>query len=202
MLAAVGRGIQAFASVEHGLSLVFASIMEPANRNASFFALDAARHIETKMRIVKAAASVQLNPAQLERFNNLLNRCKTRAELRHKLAHWTVSYWPGARTAAEAREMKPALCPPPASPDAHATLWGKERPIHIKEIDSFRDNCNKLTLELFEFSIALDTTRAPDDPHRNPAAFGMRTRPRSTTGEPMTLGKHALAVPPPGDPER
>jgi hypothetical protein len=160
ILAAVGRGIQAFASVEHGLSMVFASIMAPAERNASFVVLDVARHIDTKMRIVQAAASVQLNASELVGFNNLLNRCKTRATLRHKLAHWTVSFWPGVQTAEEARKLKVALCPPPASPDADPTFWGNEHPIFLKEIELFRENCNKLTLELFKFSIALDKARA------------------------------------------
>jgi hypothetical protein len=112
MLTAVGRGIQAFASVEHGLSMVFASIMEPADRNASFVVLDAARHIETKLRILKAVAAVRLSPAQLAVLNKLLERCNDRRPLRNKLAHWAVSYWPGARTAEEAQNMEVALCPP------------------------------------------------------------------------------------------
>ena len=58
MLKAVGKGIQAFTNVEAGLNFLFASIMEPANRGASVIALDAARHIEAKLRIVRAVAGV------------------------------------------------------------------------------------------------------------------------------------------------
>jgi hypothetical protein len=42
MLQTIGRGIQAFASVELGLSFLFASLMEPAPRELSVIALDAA----------------------------------------------------------------------------------------------------------------------------------------------------------------
>ncbi len=61
MLAAVGRGIQAFVMVESGLAFVFASIVQPADRATAVLAMNAAWQSDTKLRMVRAVADYKLN---------------------------------------------------------------------------------------------------------------------------------------------
>jgi len=156
MLMAVGRGIQAFASVELGLSHVFAAIMVPADTETSIIALDAARHIETKMRIVHAVSNRLADDDLKKRCHNALNRIKRRTEVRHKLAHWTVSYWPGVTTPAGAKKLKVALVPPPASPGYIETVYGNAPPVHLHEIENFINKCVMLSRDLYNLSAAIN----------------------------------------------
>jgi hypothetical protein len=71
MLQIVGRGVQAFSMVEFGLAVLFASIMAPADRGMSVETLDAAHHIETKLRIVGAVVSKKLTGSDLTAARNL-----------------------------------------------------------------------------------------------------------------------------------
>lgn len=151
-LLAVGQGIQAFANVEFGLSLVFASLMEPADRQRSVVALDAARHIETKLRIVRAVGEMRLQGEQYSTFNSFVNRIKRKSVMRHKLAHWTVSHWPGAQSIDEMKRWVPALVPPLHSVHHVKIMWGGEQPIHLAQITAFAKQCQTFSTDLFSFS--------------------------------------------------
>lgn len=161
MLAAVGRGIQAFASVETAIGFCFASMMEPGDRSNAIVILEAARHIETKMRIVNAIADRSLTDEKLrKRWASLKNKIKRRTDVRHKLAHWTVGLWPGARSAEDAKKWKIALVPPMISSAYFPVMWGKpgdsdEKPIFIDQLETFHAKCNELFGQLVAFSDAI-----------------------------------------------
>jgi len=195
MLKAVGKGIQAFTNVEAGLNFLFASIMEPANRGASVIALDAARHIEAKLRIVRAVAGVApLTKAHKTKCTNLLNRIGRRAELRHKLAHWTVGYWPGVKSVKDVKKLRPALIPPMTSPQHGAVVWGGEQPIHFDQIEKATAACNTLFEDLVLLSNAISEAKKGE----KPPSEAPEHRPRlSRIKGARTSGTRAQRTPPP-----
>lgn len=156
MLVAVGHGIQAFANVEMALGFLYASLMEPADRVLSILTLDAARHIETKLRIVEAIADYALDgdihAEWRTQCKSVLAQCRKRSNFRHKLAHWTVEYWPGASNAEEVKRMKVALVPPRTSPLHGKVMWGGDQPIHLKQMNEFKDKCNSLFFAMVDLS--------------------------------------------------
>lgn len=151
MLQAVGKGIQSFANAENGLTSLFQALMDPADRTLSFLALDAARHIETKMQIVRAVAQAKLAGPQLAKATNLLNRLTSRGDVRNKLAHWTVGYWPAMRLADDAKKTQVVLLPPMASKHWAPVLFAPKtttvKPITLRELRIFSKLCSELLLE-------------------------------------------------------
>lgn len=156
MLEAVGRGIQAFATVEAGVGVVFASLMEPADRYSSILVLDAARNIETKLKITQAVLEHRLADDQRARGVNLLNRVRKRGDVRNKLAHWAVTHWPMAATAAEVKEQIVVLAPPLWSKDHFPVMMDPKStdvsPLRITEIEDFARLCQRLFSDLAAFS--------------------------------------------------
>jgi hypothetical protein len=156
MLQAVGRGIQAFACVELGLSFMFASLMEPAPRELSVIALDAAGQVRTKLLIVESVAQKRLIGNHRDEACKLLNRIRKRSEIRNRLAHWTVSHWPGASSVEQIRRMKVALIPPPASVKHGPVVWTPEtsqvRPLFQGDSERFAKLCDELFHDLVTFS--------------------------------------------------
>lgn len=160
MLLAVGRGIQAFASVEMAFGYCFASMMEPGDRICSLAILDASRHVETKLRIIDRVAPIALAGERLTTWKNLSSRIRKRSGMRNKLAHWTVSHWPGMSSVEDIKRVGVRLVPPMSSFDHWAVMWGGEtdaRPVTLDEIDVFTAKCIELTTDLLNFSILLDS---------------------------------------------
>lgn len=167
MLAAVGEGMRAFAMVELGMAVVMQSMMWGAPKSAPMVALDAARHLETRLRIMSAVADHVLEGDDLKRARNLLNRIGRRAEMRNKLAHWTVSYWPGAASVDDAKKWKVALVPPMTSSHHSAVMWEPKsttvRPLFHCHLEMFASSCNKLWMDLFAFANHLKPMDGADD---------------------------------------
>jgi hypothetical protein len=145
---AVGEAITAFASVEIGLDYLFASLMRPANRQKANAVLKAARHIETKMRIVKAAGDQHAwkRKAQKAEFNSLLNRLKNRADTRNKVAHWMIVYMGEGPLY---RGFPIQLLPSNALTEP---LSEHRNGLTMKQVREFTDKCRGLTRDLFAFS--------------------------------------------------
>ena len=109
---AVGEGITAFAALEFAIGMIFATLLEPADRGRSVAVINSARSFEAKMKMVNALADVALVGDAHTRWRNLSCRIEKRKAFRDKLAHWMVSHYPGATTAEQIRSMKPHLVPP------------------------------------------------------------------------------------------
>lgn len=163
MLRAVGAGIQRFASVEHGLSIMFADLMEPADRGVSVLVMDAAKHIETKIRLVEAALDARLTGDQLKRGRKIIDMVRKRSDMRNKLAHWTVSHWPGASSAADIKKMIVVLAPPIYSKHWGPVMWAHKttnvQPIRLKQVETFLEQCNALFMAMVAFSTEMASTR-------------------------------------------
>ncbi|MDI3306919.1 MAG: hypothetical protein QJR07_07420 [Acetobacteraceae bacterium] len=157
VLKAVGEGIQAFAMVECALTFVYASLMKPADTHLCFTTLEAARNLETKLRIVAAVGRQKLSGEDAQVFTALINRIGRRAQLRHKLAHWSVSYWPRAHTREEIMNWRVALTPPIHLEMHDPVMDGKIPPIHLNQIQEFCAKCNTLIKDLFNFSLKIDS---------------------------------------------
>ncbi|MGY3358824.1 hypothetical protein ACVWZK_005487 [Bradyrhizobium sp. GM0.4] len=152
LLAAVGRGIQAFVMVESGLAFVFASIVQPADRATAVLAMNAAWQLDTKLRMVRAVAEFKLTGKLLDRVNAALDDCRKKGGIRHKLAHYMVGLWPGAASVAEMKKMRPALLPPITSTLHGRVVWGGETPLQLNEIEHFVEQCNELFATLADLS--------------------------------------------------
>ena len=168
MLTAVGRGIQRFSSVEHCLGILFADLMAPADRQVSVLVMDAAKHIETKIQIVQAAVDAKLTGDQLTRGRKIVDLVRKRGDMRNKLAHWTVTFWPGASTAAEMRRQIVVLAPPIYSKHWGPVMWDPKsttiQPIRLKQIDTFSEQCLALFKMMVQFSSELSAKDSPDKP--------------------------------------
>ncbi len=148
--AAVGQGIETFALMELGLSNVYAALMAPAEPVLAFLTLENARHFETKHRIVSAVGRAALEGEILATFNNLMNRAKNRAGIRHKMAHWQVQEIPAERT--KGGKATAALFPPFFSSACQKVASGEERPVHIGEMHEAARLCRQLHVEMGRFS--------------------------------------------------
>ena len=157
MFLAIGRGIGAFANVETGLAFVFASLMDPADRGLSIAALDAARHIEVKLRIVTAIVDEKLKDDDRTTAHALLNRIKRRTELRRKLAHWAAAWWPRVNSIKDLNRLKVVLLPgmPSRTPNT--------QPVMLAQVEAFAEQCSALTKDLFDFSIKLTASNSSQD---------------------------------------
>jgi hypothetical protein len=145
MLQAVGEGITAFGSVEIGLDYVFAELMRPANRQKASAILKAARHIETKMRVIKAVAEKHdWQDDQKAKFNNLMNRLKNRADMRNKVAHWGVVY---LGEGPFYRDFPIQLLPSSYLHESSDEYEG----LTLDQVREFTAKCRSLTGDLFRF---------------------------------------------------
>ena len=154
MFRLVGVCLQRFSMLEFGLAMIYASLMEPGDRQLSVLTLEGARHFETRLRIVRTVGKYKFgrNKRKLARFNNVMNRIGRKSKIRDKLAHWSVSYWPGASTVEQMRKMKPALAPGPSSALWGAVMWGDERPILEQDLKRYDKDCLKLIMDLVKYS--------------------------------------------------
>ena len=164
MLAAVGRALQIFAMVETSVSFVYASLMQPADRNSSLITLEAARHIKTKVAIVDAVASYVLVEDTLKKWKSLKNEVDSRERTRNKIVHSTVSYWPGIKSAAQLRKVKVALVPIPSYRGWAQAMYGgrkdkQSKVMLLKDLKRFHDQCTRLNNELIELSIDIGNSR-------------------------------------------
>ena len=153
MLQEVGRGIQAFALVETGAGFCFSSMMLPGDPQCSFAVLDAARHLETKLRIIDAVAAIALDDTLGPRWTNLTNRIRRSSGVRHKLAHWTVSHWPGISSTEDLSKVTVALVPPLSSRSHMAVMWAPnenhgDKPLFEHDLKAFHARCHALFQEL------------------------------------------------------
>src|SRR5690349_21139780 len=90
---AVGRGIAAFAHVEAAMGHLFSTLLSPAPEHLCIAGYEAALHIETKIRILRAVGQNLAPGVGLRTFNNLLNRIIKQQDFRNKLAHWIPMYF-------------------------------------------------------------------------------------------------------------
>ena len=170
MLRAVGAGIQRFASVEHGLSILFADLMEPADRQVSVLVMDAVRNVETKIQIVQAAVDAKLTGSQLTKGRKIVDLVRKRGDMRNKLAHWTVTLWPGVSTAAEMKKMIVVLAPPIYSKHWGPVMFAPKtttiQPIRLKQVETFLNQCSALFAKMVDFSAEIsppkDGTKKPE----------------------------------------
>lgn len=156
MLSAVGKGIQIFSTLEGVLGILFATLMEPADRTASVIAFDAIRNVETKLQVTQAVIDYRLKDEQLKRGRKIINLIRKRTDMRNKLAHWTASHWPRARTSAEIKKMKVVLVPSSFSKLGAAVMWAPKetsvKPITLKELWAFQHLCSQLISDIVSFS--------------------------------------------------
>lgn len=148
MVVAVGKGISAFGGVEAGLTEILYLMLEPGHRWQSATILAAARHIETKCRIINAVGNKFLWPKgdYKTRFRNIMNRVKKRADLRHKIAHWTVVYY--GEGAIHLGIKKPLQLLPSSYRDEPIDQEGG---LTVEEIEGFISDCKKLTQDIYVF---------------------------------------------------
>ncbi len=168
MFEAIGIGIQAFSLVEFSLGLLFSSLMRPAHGGMSTTVIEEARHIEIKLRIIRALGIIRLKDDDLKEFNNLINRVGRKADTRHKLAHWAVGPYPLPTEPYLKKGKKPkfALLPPIGSAGYIASMIGDaispkekeaipfpvQRPLHRQELEEFERGCRKLYREITAFA--------------------------------------------------
>lgn len=159
----VGKALSRFAGVEWALSLVFVEIMCPQEqtpqRGAALSVFEQARHVETKLRIVRDAMHAVLDGDELKTATNLANRVAARAELRNKLAHWTVGYWPSVASTQDLRRLKVVLAPPPYAQRYFAVMAEREQPIHLEQIEEFCLICEQLANDLLSFLVHLQARK-------------------------------------------
>jgi hypothetical protein len=155
ILKAVGSGITSFATVEVALNNLFAAMMHPAESERSAEVLTAARHIETKLRIVTALGKVYpWKDGDKARFSNLVNRVKNRADFRHKLAHWMVVFHGG-----KIDEATFKLLPSSAMTVGHPT-----EAITATQATEFSTRCMQLMRDIFEFAAELRASAGDNQP--------------------------------------
>lgn len=148
----VGQGIQQFASLELMLGMVFASMMEPGARERSIVVFHSIKTFEGKLTAFAALSEVALSNDQRAQCVDLLREVKAIQKFRNKLAHWNASLYPGAKSAADIRRMKPVLIPPHWSAEAMRTLWGRGgQMLTVAQLRHGVDSMVKLTTKIAEF---------------------------------------------------
>jgi hypothetical protein len=157
MLQAVGKGLTAFASLELGVGICFAAMLDPAPRLRSVTVINAARSFDAKMKMVDALAAVALEGEHFATWRNLSCRITKRKDVRDKLAHWMVSLYPGASSVEELKKMKRALVPPAWSKAHMEVMWDpltnrKAKPLFLSQLDEFAAKTSELAAELLQFS--------------------------------------------------
>lgn len=162
MFEAIGSGIQAFSLVEYALGMVFSSLMRPVHGGFSMGVLESARHIETKLRIVRDLGPHRLKAKDLEEFNNLMNRIGHKADFRHKLAHWAVSEYPIPKEPylKKGQKAKFALLPPVGTGPYLKIMIGnlfpqkgkRPMPIQLQDIIEFDRGARELFRDLATYA--------------------------------------------------
>jgi hypothetical protein len=84
----VGEGIAVFVLVETMLGTLYAHLMRPAPKAACEATLKGARHLETKLRIIRKVSKATLQPDRQAQLAVVLEHVRDRGNFRHKLAHW------------------------------------------------------------------------------------------------------------------
>jgi hypothetical protein len=165
---AVGKGLSTFATVEFAIGACFVAMMLPVSREVSSSAFNAARSFEAKMKMLDATAEARLSGAQLRRWRSLSCKITKRKDFRDKLAHWTVSLYPGINVVQDYKRVKPALVPPFHSKTNKELYLGdehnlKERPIYLKQIEEFHQLASELAMALFEFAMTIVPPKPPSE---------------------------------------
>src|SRR5258708_40096294 len=96
MLRAVGRGIQAFVTVESGLAFVFASLLAPADRGLTIIAFNTIWQAEAQIRMIRSVVEYKYPARDGVRggIEGALKQCRERLALRNELAHYPVGCSP------------------------------------------------------------------------------------------------------------
>lgn len=149
LMLAVGEGITQFAMVEISLAHLYAHMMAPGPGALVYASWEAATHFETKIRILRAAAARRKWPEGFaERFANLVNKAKNRADTRNKIAHWMVTHL--SEQTKKGRKsgfvlMSPNLTNPARAKDS----------LSPAEVEEFAHLCGQLAMELIQFRFDL-----------------------------------------------
>ncbi len=154
MLRAVGRGIQAFVTVESGLAFVFASLLAPADRGLTIIAFNTIWQAEAKIRMIRSVVEYKYPAGDVlrGRIEGALKQCRERLDIRNKLAHYQVGYSPGMESIADVSKVGVALLPPFTSPLHAAIVWGGGTPLKLNELTQFAELCNALFMDLVNLS--------------------------------------------------
>lgn len=152
MLAAVGRGIQAFAGVETAYAYLFAELMEPASSHLALVVLGAARHFETKLSIINAVGNARLDGDILLEFRSLIKKTNRRVKLRNKLAHWTTGFWHKEMPIVSVADMTVfEVRLYPASKTPGNIDFQPANTVRLCEVQAFASSCGGLTSRILNF---------------------------------------------------
>lgn len=157
---ALGEALSAFSGIESALALIFARFMGTDRFNLALIAFDAINLTSPKLRVLRAVAKHQfdmesLDPKQeFDKLNRLLKRVEARADLRVKLAHWTVSMWSEKMPISNFDENIEARLVPPWNSSKNL-FFNPTESVSLPEITSFTTKCRQLNLELVNYYMAM-----------------------------------------------
>lgn len=147
----VGKGIQAFAIVEMNIGMIFATLLEPADRLRSVTAINAVKTFDGKLLVAEAVAGVAMPDHLRSSFQLLMKRVRAVQKTRNKLAHWNAQWHPGIVRNEDFDRVKPALVPPVWSAEAMQTFYGSRQPLTVKQLGAQVDDMHQLSTEMFAF---------------------------------------------------
>lgn len=156
MFAAIGHGITAFAAVEFGVGMCFATMLYPAPREYSVAVINSARSFEAKKKMIDALAMVALVESDLKKWRKLSSIITRRKYMRDKLAHWMVSNYPGIQSAKDFDKQKIGLVPPIFYKMHFAAIYDPSgnhgsNPIQLDDINCYIKLTNDLVMGLANF---------------------------------------------------
>jgi hypothetical protein len=151
---ALGQGLSAFSTIESFLALIFVRLIEAKDRHAAMVAFDAINLTSPKIRVLRAVARLRFErdaskpDAAYNQFNQLMKRVEARADLRTKLAHWTVSIWSpdGMPITSTKSRIEARLVPPWFS--GKNLSFSPEETVSLPEILDFTTKCGELVAQL------------------------------------------------------
>jgi len=149
----LGQALATFSNLESQLALIFGWLLYPADQETALIAFDAIGLLQPKIRTLRAAARHCLETDDLKRLEALLKRVSARSDVRNKLAHWTVSFHPPVRSAADAINAEARLVPPWFS--AKNLRMAPDETVTAKEIRDFTVACGRLGNDLMQFVMHL-----------------------------------------------
>lgn len=164
IFATIGEGITAFASVEFGIGMCFASMLHPEPRDRSVAVMNSARSFEAKIKMIDALASVALGENDLKKWRKLASKITRRKQMRDKLAHWMVSHYPGIQSEKDFDKQKNGLVPPIWAKGHFAAVYNPKgnhgfNPINIEEINCYIKLTNDLVMGLAQFQSEVVTLK-------------------------------------------
>jgi len=148
----VGACLQAFASLEFGIVMIYADLMEPAPRVLSVATMDRVRDFRSKIDIIRSVNLLSASGDLQARVDSYLRQADLRREMRNKIAHWHAGLGPGASSAEEVRKMRPMLLPPMTAHKYSEIVWGGGAPITEGDLENFRLECISLSNDIITFT--------------------------------------------------